>query len=508
MKLYTLFSILFICALTTVAVQAANIKIKVTPEISTPETGRLFVIFNRSGEEEPRFYSETPDALDEAIFAIDLTSVKKGKAISFRQAIGHPYKSLDQLPSGTWHVQALLDSNNIAADINSEGNLYSDVQTVDIPESGRFKLSLNLNSLIPAEQLPENTSNLHYFKYKSKTLSDFWGTDIYLRAAVLTPPGFDKSIASDIPVVFDVGGYRARYTRVSKLMNEPGFDDFWQNPETPKMAIVFLDGEAPFGDSYQIDSANNGPYGQATWNELMPYLQEQLNIKGHSDRRFITGCSTGGWVSLAVQIYYPELFNGTWSFSADGVDFRYFQLIDLYKDNNALINEYGNDRPSRRDKDGEITFTMSQENSMENVLGRGNSFVTSSGQWGGWNAVYSPKGKDGLPMPIWDTKTGDIHSDIALRWQKYDLRHYVVENWKDIGSHLSGKLNIWMGDMDNYYLNNAMHLFEDALAELDEPKARANFKWRRQKDHCDYEDVPMLKTIMSEMDLRTQQSRK
>ena len=321
---------------------------------------------------------------------------------------------------------------------------------------------------------------------------------------MLTPPGFDQSkdTLSDIPVIYDVGGYRARYTRATELMDEPGFDDFWQDTATPKMAIVFLDGEAPFGDSYQIDSANNGPYGQATWHEFMPYLQEQLNIKGQPDKRFITGCSTGGWVSLAVQIYYQELFNGTWSFSADGVDFHYFQLIDLYKDKNAWVNEYGNDRPSRRDKDGEITFTMKQESSMENVLGRGDSFVTSSGQWGGWNAVYSPKGEDGLPLPVWNPETGDINKDVVLAWHKYDLRRYVVENWTDIGEDLSGKLNIWMGDMDNYYLNNAMHLFEDALTELEKPKANAHFKWVRQTDHCDYEDVAMLKIIMSEMNQR------
>lgn len=484
--------------------QAADISLKVKPEVSTADSGRLFVIFNRSNEEEPRFYSETPHSLDEAIFAIDLDALVKAKTIKFKNSLGHPYASPSDLPPGLWYAQALYDQNTIAADINAEGNIYGDVQTIEVPESGKIRLSLNLNSLIPSEKLPENTTNLRYFKYRSEVLSNFWNTDIFLRAAVLTPPGFDDLVNKDIPIIFDVGGYRARYTRVSSLMEESGFDEFWNNPETPQMAIVFLDGESPFGDSYQIDSANNGPYGQATWYEFLPYLQEQLGIKSQPDKRFITGCSTGGWVSLAVQIYYPKLFNGAWSFSADGVDFRHFQLVDIYNDKNAFFNEFGNDRPSKRSRDGEIEFTMRQEISMESALGRGNSFVSSSGQWGGWNAVYSPKGEDDLPIPIWNSGTGDINTNVAPAWQKYDLRHYLAENWQDIGKDLSGKLHIWMGDMDNYYLNNAMHIFEDEMKKLDNPPVNADFDWVRRADHCDYKDVPMLKKIMFEMNQRAQ----
>src|SRR5690606_36917106 len=113
-------------------------------------------------------------------------------------------------------------------------------------------------------------------------------------------------------------------------------------------------------------------------------------------------------------------------------------------------------RPSKRDIYGEPEFSIRKEVLSENVEGYSNSYVTSGGQWGAWNALYSPKGEDGLPKPIFDPITGKIDKQVAEHWKKYDLLEYVKANWAELGPKVQGKIHVWMGDMDNYYLNNSL----------------------------------------------------
>ncbi len=468
-------------------------KIIVDSSLPITSDGRLMVFFSKSDETEPRFYSESAYRKDEVVLGMDLDDWN-GKKHTFQAQAGYPFSSLDTLPDGRWFAQALYDSNTLAADINAEHNLYSDV--VAFEKGKNNTLRLTLSHAVPAESLPEDSEYVRYFKFRSALLSQFWGTDVYLRAAALLPPGFNEETASQYPVLFQVGGFRSRYTRVQQYTESAGFDAIWSKSRT---VIIFLDGEAPYGDSYQIDSANNGPYGDATWLEFMPWLYQQLGLNMSAKQRYITGCSTGGWVSLAMQLYYPRLFNGTWSFSPDGVDFRAFQLVDLYSDDNAFVNEYGLDRPSSRDKDGELRFTIRQEVAMEKALGRGNSFTTGSGQWGGWNAVYSPKDGLGKPQPVWDDVTGDIDQATVAYWERYDLNKVLASRWAKDGKDLQGKIHIWMGDMDEYYLNNALHPFEATLNSLTNPKPNADIRWHRNTGHCDFDRAAMLGQVLTEI---------
>jgi hypothetical protein len=500
-------SILSLGLLLQQAAVAASLTVTIDAEFEVPEDGRLFVTVTRDADEEPRFYPGRPNSRDEALFGLDVHGWDGG-TIDMGKAIGFPYASLNELPAGRWHVQALYDTNKILSDMNAPGNRYSVPAVLDWDGDGEARLALTLSREVPAETIPQDTDRVRYVKYRSELLSAFWNTDMYLRASIMLPDGYNLETAADLPVVFDVGGYGSRYTRVSRYAENEEFLAFWQDPETPPVVMVFLDGEAPFGDSYQIDSAVNGPYGEATWREFMPWLYGELGIAMNPDQRFITGCSTGGWVSLATQIFYPELFNGAWSFSADGVDFRQFQLINIYDDENALVNEYGLDRPSNRDADGEIVFTIRQEIYMERVMGRGDTFTTSGGQWGGWNAVYGELGPDGTPVPIWDTVTGEINHDTAEAWSKYDLTRYVTRNWQTLGPKIAGKLFIWMGDMDGYYLNNAMRLFQDAVVPLMEnPERDARFTFLAETDHCDFDAIDMRKSVLGEMAERAAASR-
>jgi S-formylglutathione hydrolase FrmB len=243
----------------------------------------------------------------------------------------------------------------------------------------------------------------------------------------------------------------------------------WQADDTPRFILLQLDGAGPLGDPYYVNSANNGPYGDALVQELIPFVEEKFRGIGEPRARFLSGTSTGGWVSLALQIFYPDFFNGTWSSCPDPVDFRAFELVNIYSDNFAYANGRGNERPSERDLKGDVVLTMRREVGIENLLGRGNSYTASGQQWGSWVAVYSPRGDDGLPAPLWDPLTGKIDHAVAEQWKKYDLRLIVEDNWKTLGPKLRGKLHIASGEADQYFLNNAMHMFNDFLRRADPP---------------------------------------
>src|SRR5437667_190372 len=174
--------------------------------------------------------------------------------------------------------------------------------------------------------------------------------------------------------------------------------------------------QPPYGDPYQVNSDNNGPYGDAITQELIPHIERKFRVIPQPYARVLDGESTGGWVSLALKVFYPDFFNAVWSSCPDGVDFRGFQLIDIYEDKNAYVDDRGAERPSKRDINGKVEFTIRHECQMENVMGAGDSWTMSGQQWGAWNAAYGPRGRDGRPVPLWDPKSGGIAKSIIEHW--------------------------------------------------------------------------------------------
>jgi S-formylglutathione hydrolase FrmB len=233
--------------------------------------------------------------------------------------------------------------------------------------------------------------------------------------------------------------------------------------------VLVLDGAGPYGDPYQVNSDNNGPYGDAVTQELIPYIERRFHCIGKPYARVLDGGSTGGWVSLALQVFYPDFFNGTWSACPDPVDFRSFQLVNIYASPNAYINRFGFERPGMRTTGGDVQETMRYECQLENVLGRGNSWTMSGQQWGSWNAVYGPRGADGRPVPLWDPRTGVVNHKVAEHWKRYDLRMVLEKNWQTLGPKLHGKIHIWVGDADSYFLNNAVHQLDTFLSKANPP---------------------------------------
>jgi hypothetical protein len=240
-----------------------------------------------------------------------------------------------------------------------------------------------------------------------------------------------------------------------------------------------------YDDSYAVNSANLGPYGDAITYELVPYIEKKFRCLGEGWARFLYGGSTGGWEALAAQVFYPEEYNGCYAACPDPIDFRAYGIVDIYKQKNAYYVESRwkqTAKPGRRNYLGEIGSTLEEMNHRELVLG---TKSRSGDQWDIWQAVYSPVGEDGYPKPIWDKLTGDIDHSVAEYWREnYDLRYILERDWKTIGPKLKGKIHVYCGDMDNYYLNNAVYLIEEFLKNTKDPYYDGIVDYGDRAEHC------------------------
>ena len=475
------------CFFTLQSIQAEVTQIEVSltgPEISFD--GRLFVAFTQEVDIEPRLTigDEAAPLNASPFFAVDVANWD-GNPIQFQPTAGFPLNLINQLEEGTWQVQALFDVNDVLSDLDSPGNRFSLPQRVHIGSSPSV-LSFELTERVEEESLPDDTELLKFVRIRSELLSQFYERDMFLRASVLLPPGYVEGFNTRYPVLYHVAGLNGRFTRSQNLIDDEEFMEYWLDESTPPAVIVFLDGESPYGDSYQMNSAVSGPYADANFNELFPYLVELFPINDVPSNRFVTGCSTGGWVSMALQILYPGYFNGAYSLSPDSPSFRAYQLVDIYEDENAYYSPRGMIRPSARETNGDPRFSIADEIRMEAAMGSGGSYVVSGQQWGAWNAVYGQPDDLGNPIPIWNQESGEINSLVADSWRAWDLDFYVRDNWSNIGADLSGKLQFWMGDMDNFYLTNGLRFLEETLTLQEAPSANAKFNWIPYHGHCGF----------------------
>jgi hypothetical protein len=225
------------------------------------------------------------------------------------------------------------------------------------------------------------------------------------------------------------------------------------------MLYVVLDPSCRHGHHVFADSANNGPCGRALVEEFIPALEKRFRAVGKPQGRFVTGHSSGGWSSLWLQVTYPDTFNGVWSTAPDPVDFRDFQKINLYRAGvNMFRDETGRPRPLAR-RDGEPVLWYKGFSDMEEVMGHG-------GQLASFEAVFSARGPDGRPRRLWDRKTGAVDRQVAKGWEKYDIRLVLERNWKRLAPKLAGKLHVYMGADDTFYLEGATVLLKEALKKL------------------------------------------
>ena len=462
-------------------------------------TGRAYVALSRD-DGRPPVMQVGPDGVP--LFGVDVHALEPGATATIDGGVlGFPVPSVDQLPAGTYVVQPFFqvythferaDGHSLWLHMDqwegqnwrrSPGNLYGEPTRVVLDPQGDQLVQLVADQVIAPIELQADTPFVKRFRMRSELLSEFWGRDILLGATLLLPRGYDEHPDVSYPVNYGQGHFS---TRAPGGFGGGGeFDALWLAEDTPRWIFVTFQHPTPYyDDSYAVDSANNGPYGRALTEELIPEIERRFRVKREPWARKLSGGSTGGWEALALQIFHPDFFGGAWASCPDSLDFRYHQIVNVYEDTNAYFLErewMRVPRPCFRDTDGSIRFTMEQENLYELVVG-GRS--RSGGQWDIWEAVFGPVGPDGYPARAWDKRTGVIDHEVTEQWRQYDLRAVLAESWGVIGPSLVGKLNVYVGDMDNYYLDSGVRLFEEFLEGTSEPYYEGEVKYGDGEPHC------------------------
>ncbi|HJQ65115.1 MAG TPA: hypothetical protein VJ816_02000 [Gemmatimonadales bacterium] len=494
---------------------------------AAPLDGRLLVLLSTDSTAEPR--NQISDIYDtQQIFGRDVDGWVGGRvAVLDGRAVGYPVESLRDVPAGRYRLQVLLNRYETFRRADGHviklppdrgegqqwnrkpGNLYSAPRwiTFDPKRADAFRVALD-SEIAPIPD-PPDTKYVRHIRMQSKLLSDFWGRPMFLGAHILLPQGFDEHPDARYPIVIDhghfpdnIGGWRETppdpnlapdssvrfnlggYNRIQQQAAWQFYQD-WTGVNFPRVLLIEIQHPTPYyDDSYAVNSANNGPYGDAIMRELLPEIERRFRGIGQGWARFTYGGSTGGWEAMAVQMFYPDDFNGAYIACPDPIDFRQYTVVNIYADTNAYWATRGWKRvarPGHRDWLGNISVTIGQMNQLERVL---SDHGGSGGQWDIWQAVYSPVGADGYPQPIWDKRTGTIDRAVAAYWHEhFDLGAMLRRDWATLGPKLRGKLHIYVGESDNYYLNDAVYLVEDFLKRAD-PPADAVVDYEPRAEHC------------------------
>jgi hypothetical protein len=495
-----------------------------------PLDGRLLLLLSTDKSAEPRFQVSDTSLNSQQVFGIDREGWKAGQEAAFSDdVLGYPLERLDQVPAGTYQVQALFhrydtfrradghvvklppDRGEGQQWSKAPGNFYSTPREIVFDPTRPETIRIALDQAIPAIPDPPETKYVKHEKIVSQVLSKFWGRKVYLGAHVLLPEGFDAHPEARYPLVIFHGHFpdtitgwreeppdpnlapdysdRFHLSGYNRIQQEQAYQFYkdWTAPGYPRYLVVEIQHANPFyDDSYAVNSQNLGPYGDAITYELIPYLEKKYRALGAGWARFLYGGSTGGWESLAAQIFYPDEYNGSFAACPDPIDFRAYGVVNVYEDENAYSWKgpwKTVATPGHRDYLGHIQSTVEQMNRMENVLG---TKTRSGGQYDIWQAVYSPVGGDGYPKPIWDKRTGVIDKEVAAYWKEnYDLVNILRRDWsKGLGRKLEGKLHIYVGEADNYYLNNAVYLAEEFLKNTKDPYYAGEIDYEPRAEHC------------------------
>ena len=462
-------------------------------------TGRIYVMISRTAEREPRLQIGRTGA---PFFGRDVVNLLPGEpGIIDATDLGTPVASLRDIPAGDYYVQAFVNiySEFRRADGHvvwmhddrwegqhwnrSPGNLYSAVERVRLDPEADAIIALSAENVIPPVVVPPDTEWVRRFKFQSSMLTEFWGRPVYLGATVLLPRDYDSSTIS----------YPVNYIQGHFSLNAPnrfqiGGDLYreWIRDDFPRMILVTFQHPNPyFDDSYAVNSVNVGPYGDAILQELIPEIEKRFRILAEPYARVLSGGSTGGWESLALQIFHPDFFGGTWSYCPDPVTFTDVEGINIYEDVNAFYKQHEWRRvptANTREINGEIRLTSRQRNHFELVNG---TKGRSGEQLDIWSAVFGPIGDDGYFEPLFDKRTGEINSAVAEYWRdNYDLLHYLRQNWAEVGQKLVDKLHIYTGTMDNFYLNNSTQDLELWMKTTENPHYEGFFMYGDGKGHC------------------------
>jgi S-formylglutathione hydrolase FrmB len=497
---------------------------------AAPIDGRIVLLLATDKTGEPRTQVESNAALHTPYtFGLTVDGMKPDQPVIVDgKAFGWPLRSLDGLKAGDYIVQAVLNRYEtfhradgsvvkLPPDMGEgqqwnlkPGNLYSKPVTIHVDPASTQPIRISLDQKIAPVPPKTDSEFIRHVMIKSEMLSKFWGRPMYIGAHILLPYGFDKHPNAHFPIMVfhghfpdDISEFRttppdpnlkpdyserfhlAGYNRIQQ-QEAYAFYKKWISPGFPRFMVIEIEHANPYyDDSYAVNSANLGPYGDAINEELIPYIEKKYRGLGQGWARFTYGGSTGGWEALATQVFYPDMYNGAFAACPDPIDFHAFTVVNIYSDKNAYTlngQALTIERPSERNYLGEVLATQRDSNYQELVLG---DLGRSTGQYDIWDAVFGPQGPDGYPKPIFDKVTGEIDPTVAAYWRDhFDLTHIIQRDWATLGPKLAGKIHIYVGSADTYYLNDAVYSAQDVLQGLKNPAYGGEVDYGDRAEHC------------------------
>jgi hypothetical protein len=484
-------------------------------------TGRMFLVISRTDSVAPRL---GVGRYGTQFFGADFENLKPLQEIVIDgSTLGYPVNDFKDIPPGDYYVQAVVskytefkraDGHTLWMHMDqwegqdwrrSPGNLYSKVKKIAINKGNTQQtIKLIADQVIAPIAVPEDTKWVKHIKIKSEKLSKFWGQPIYIGATILLPKGYAENPTKYYPTVYEQGHFSLAPPFGFNENGRGTFYNDWTSDGFPSFIAVTIQHPSPyFDDSYAVNTVNNGPYGDAIHQELIPEIEKQVRCIKEGYARFLTGGSTGGWESFALQVLYPEFYGGCWAFSPDPLDFRNVEGINVYEDKNAFYKEYEWYKSptinTRFPLTGDVRLTSQQRITMELVNG---TKGRSGGQLDIWSSVFGPIGKDGYFKPLFDEKTGVVDTTVAKYWKdNWDMRNYLEKNWATVGPKLVGKLNVFAGRMDDFFLNFGVYHMEDFLTKTTNPYYNGSFTYGERGGHSwrPYSSAQLLRVIDEHM---------
>ncbi len=514
-----------------------------------PLDGRVLFLLSNDPSAEPRMQiDDTPRS--QMVFGKTVDGLKPGETVTIDEtAAGYPVRSIRDVPPGDYTVQAVLNvyetfhrsdgkTIKLAPDRGegqhwnlAPGNLYSTPRVVHVGP-GAQAIAVTLDKAIGPIPPEPDTKYVRHLRIQSELLTKFWGRPMFLTAIVLVPEGFDEHPEAHYPEMVFEGHFpdgfddfrttppdpnlkpdyseRFHLAGYNRIQQQEAYEEYkkWISPGFPRVLVIQIQHANPFyDDSYAVNSANVGPYGDAIETELMPAVEKKFRGIGQGWARFLYGGSTGGWESLAVQMFYPDRYNGAFVACPDPVDFHAYMTTDLYNQPNMFYLQGANKRveqPGMRDYLGHTLISLRDNVAYEAALG---DHGRSGEQFDIWQAVYGPVGADGYPQPIFDKETGAIDHATAAYWHEhYDLDAILQRDWETLGPKLQGKLHIYVGSDDTYFLNDAVYLMEDFLKTTGTPghgvPYEGEVKYGPRAEHC-WNGDPTLPNAYSRLHYNT-----
>lgn len=489
-------------------------RVVIGKELPGPVSGRLLVFAKdakASAEADGKAAGKKEVDISEfhpaetSVAAVDVHDAAPGSAVEVDLDQTAFPVAFSKLPHGDYELQAVLDTDYT---YNYSGRGPQDWESEVVPAKA-WEPGVNAEPVLTLSEHPEAGRRAGMMakamaeakpglaekaEFESPLLTKFWGKPTYIRAWVMLPPGYDAKAKKTYPTVYWTHGFGGNfdYSLVSGLSMRKAMVEH----KAPPMILVMLDESLPEGTHEFADSVNNGPWGAALTEEFIPDIEARYRMDARRSGRFLNGHSSGGWATLQLQVNYPQVFGGTWSTSPDPSDFHNFTGPDLYEPHANLYRKAdGSAWPIMRE-DGKVQATFEQFAKLEAVLG------PYGGQVSSFDWVFSPKSPSGAPEPMFDRVTGEVDPQVVAYWHDhYDLAYLAEAHWAENGALLKGRIHLFVGTADTFYLDGSARLFEARLKKL---SADPHFTYIPGRTHFDLykigdERMGLMWQIMSEM---------